>query len=399
MKIAIIGAGPAGMLAGGFLSSNHEVHIFDKNEKCGKKLYITGKGRCNLTNNCNKDEFFNNVVNGKKFMYSSINQFSPEDIISFFENIGLKLKTERGNRIFPKSDKSSDVIKALEKFSKDCKIHLNEKVEKISKKNEEFLIKTHKKEYLFDRVIISTGGISYPLTGSTGDGYKFAEEFGHTITKPKPALVAIELKDWFIKDLQGISLKNVKIKATSDYKNYEYFGEMLFTDKGISGPIVLTLSSFINRANDIKLSLDFKPALSEDKLLSRILRDVDQCKNKTMSNFVSLYLPKTMANIFLKLLNIDNQQKVNSFTVKQRENFIKLLKNFSLTFKNLYPIESAIITSGGVALNEINPKTMESKLVKGLYFIGEVLDVDCLTGGFNLTQAFSTAYACSHNLT
>ena len=399
MKIAIIGAGPAGMLAGGFLSSNHEVHIFDKNEKCGKKLYITGKGRCNLTNNCNKDEFFNNVVNGKKFMYSSINQFSPEDIISFFENIGLKLKTERGNRVFPESDKSSDVIKALEKFIKDCKIHLNEKVEEISKKNEEFLIKTHKKEYLFDRVIISTGGISYPLTGSTGDGYKFAEEFGHTITKPKPALVAIELKDWFIKDLQGISLKNVKIKATSDNKNYEYFGEMLFTDKGISGPIVLTLSSYINRANDIKLSLDFKPALSEDKLLSRILRDVDQCKNKTMSNFVWLYLPKTLANIFLKLLNIDNQQKVNSFTVKQRENFIKLLKNFPLTFKNLYPIESAIITSGGVALNEINPKTMESKLVKGLYFIGEVLDVDCLTGGFNLTQAFSTAYACSHNLT
>ena len=399
MKIAIIGAGPAGLLAGGFLSSNHEVHIFDKNEKCGKKLYITGKGRCNLTNNCNKDEFFNNVVNGKKFMYSSINQFSPEDIINFFENIGLKLKTERGNRVFPESDKSSDVIKALEKFSKDCKIHLNEKVEKISKKNEEFLIKTHKKEYLFDRVIISTGGVSYPLTGSTGDGYKFAEEFGHTITKPKPALVAIELKDWFIKDLQGISLKNVKIKATSDNKNYEYFGEMLFTDKGISGPIVLTLSSYINRANDIKLSLDFKPALSEDKLLSRILRDVDQCKNKAMSNFVCLYLPKTLANIFLKLLNIDNQQKVNSFTVKQRENFIKLLKNFPLTFKNLYPIESAIITSGGVALNEINPKTMESKLVKGLYFIGEVLDVDCLTGGFNLTQAFSTAYACSHNLT
>lgn len=399
MKIAIIGAGPAGLLAGGFLSSNHEVHIFDKNEKCGKKLYITGKGRCNLTNNCNKDEFFNNVVNGKKFMYSSINQFSPEDIISFFENIGLKLKTERGNRVFPKSDKSSDVIKALEKFSKDCKIYLNEKVEKISKKNEEFLIKTHKKEYLFDRVIISTGGISYPLTGSTGDGYKFAEEFGHTITKPKPALVAIELKDWFIKDLQGISLKNVKIKATSDKKNYEYFGEMLFTDKGISGPTVLTLSSFINRANNIKLSLDFKPALSEDKLLSRILRDVDQCKNKTMSTFVSLYLPKTLGNIFLKLLNIDNQQKVNSFTVKQREDFIKLLKNFPLTFKNLYPIESAIITSGGVALNEINPKTMESKLVKGLYFIGEVLDVDCLTGGFNLTQAFSTAYACSHNLT
>lgn len=399
MKIAIIGAGPAGLLAGGFLSSNHEVHIFDKNEKCGKKLYITGKGRCNLTNNCNKDEFFNNVVNGKKFMYSSINQFSPEDIISFFENIGLKLKTERGNRVFPESDKSSDVIKALEKFIKDCKIHLNEKVEKISKKNEKFLIKTHKKEYLFDRVIISTGGVSYPLTGSTGDGYKFAEEFGHNITKPKPALVAIELKDWFIKDLQGISLKNVKIKAISDNKNFEYFGEMLFTDKGISGPIVLTLSSFINRANEIKLFLDFKPALSEDKLLSRILRDVDQCKNKTMSNFVSLYLPKTLANIFLKLLNIDNQQKVNSFTVKQREDFIKLLKNFSLTFKKLYPIESAIITSGGVALNEINPKTMESKLVKGLYFIGEVLDVDCLTGGFNLTQAFSTAYTCSHNLT
>ncbi len=398
MKIAIIGAGASGLLAGGILSQKHEVVIFDKNEKCGKKLYITGKGRCNLTNNCSKEEFLNNVVSGEKFMFSSINQFPPQEIINFFENLGLKLKTERGGRVFPQSDKSSDVIKCLEKFASKCKICLNEKVKSVSFDKNIFNLKTDKKEYEFDRVIVATGGKSYPLTGSSGDGYSFAKEIGHKIIELKPALVPIELEDDFVKNLQGISLKNVTLKAVADGKKYSLFGEMLFTDKGISGPIALSLSSFINRTHKVELIIDFKPALDEEKLMARIIRDIDENKNKTMQSFMKLYLPRAVGNVFLDKLCISPEQKVNNFTVKKREEFLKLLKHFPLKFKSLYPIESGIITSGGVDLKEINPKTMESKLQKGLYFIGEVLDVDCLTGGYNLTTAFATAFACAHNL-
>lgn len=400
MKIAIIGAGASGLFAGGILSQRHEVTIFDKNEKCGKKLYITGKGRCNLTNNCSQEQFLSNTVNGSKFMFSSIHQLSPQNIIDFFEQLGLKTKTERGGRVFPISDKSSDVIKILQKFCGKCQIKLNEEVLDFCFVVSENLFKilTSKAVYYFDRVIVATGGQTYSSTGSSGDGYKFAKAFGHKIMPIKPALVPIELGDKFIKQLQGVTLKNVSLNAIADGKKLSFFGEMLFTDRGISGPIALTMSSFINRAENIELAIDFKPALTKEMLEKRVLKDIQNTSNKTMANFVSLYLPRSVSEVLLQRLKIDSHQKVNEFTSNERKDFIALIKNFTLNFKRLYPLESGIVTSGGVELDQINPKTMESKLQKGLYFIGEVLAVDCLTGGYNLTSAFATAYSCAVNL-
>lgn len=400
MKIAIIGAGASGLFAGGILSQRHEVTIFDKNEKCGKKLYITGKGRCNLTNNCSQEQFLSNTVNGSKFMFSSIRQLSPQNIIDFFEQLGLKTKTERGGRVFPISDKSSDVIKILQKFCGKCQIKLNEEVLDFCFVVSENLFKilTSKAVYYFDRVIVATGGQTYSSTGSSGDGYKFAKAFGHKIMPIKPALVPIELGDKFIKQLQGVTLKNVSLNAIADGKKLSFFGEMLFTDRGISGPIALTMSSFINRAENIELAIDFKPALTKEMLEKRVLKDIQNTSNKTMANFVSLYLPRSVGEVLLQRLKIDSHQKVNEFTSNERKDFIALIKNFTLNFKRLYPLESGIVTSGGVELDQINPKTMESKLQKGLYFIGEVLAVDCLTGGYNLTSAFATAYSCAVNL-
>lgn len=400
MKIAIIGAGASGLFAGGILSQRHEVTIFDKNEKCGKKLYITGKGRCNLTNNCSQEQFLSNTVNGSKFMFSSIRQLSPQNIIDFFEQLGLKTKTERGGRVFPISDKSSDVIKILQKFCGKCQIKLNEEVLDFCFVVSENLFKilTSKAVYYFDRVIVATGGQTYSSTGSSGDGYKFAKAFGHKIMPIKPALVPIELGDKFIKQLQGVTLKNVSLNAIADGKKLSFFGEMLFTNRGISGPIALTMSSFINRAENIELAIDFKPALTKEILEKRVLKDIQNTSNKTMANFVSLYLPRSVGEVLLQRLKIDSHQKVNEFTSNERKDFIALIKNFTLNFKRLYPLESGIVTSGGVELDQINPKTMESKLQKGLYFIGEVLAVDCLTGGYNLTSAFATAYSCAVNL-
>lgn len=400
MKIAIIGAGASGLFAGSLLCEKHEITMFDKNEKCGKKLYITGKGRCNITNNCDKETFFNNVVNGKKFMFSCINQFSPKDVINFFEERGLKTKVERGERVFPQSDKSSDVIKTLQNACKECDIKLNEEVLNISFDNSKnmFLVKTKLKNYVFDKVIIATGGKTYSATGSTGDGYKFAKMFGHKIVDIKPGLVPIEVYDKFIKQLQGVSLKNVILTAKTENKTYNNFGEMMFTDKGITGPIVLTLSSYINKSKLKFLFIDFKPSLSKQQLFDRLERDIETNKNKTMSTFVKLYLPKSVGDVFLQRLNIPFELKAKSLSKTQKNNFVNMLKEFNLSYKNLYPLDAGIITSGGVDEKGINPRTMESKLQKGLYFIGEVLNVDCLTGGFNLTTAFSTAYACANNI-
>lgn len=400
MKIAIIGAGASGLLAGGFLSQEHDVTIFDKNEKCGKKLYITGKGRCNLTNDCDKEVYLANTVRGKKFMMSSINAFPPKQVIEFFEKLGLPTKVERGGRVFPQSDKASDVIKILQKFCQNCIIKLDEGVFDIAFENAQncFKITTTQRTYNFDRVVIATGGKSYSATGSTGDGYKFAKKFGHTIVEIKPALVAIQLKDSFVKALQGITLKNVTLKAIADGKKLEFFGELLFTDKGLTGPIALSMSSHINRAEKVELSIDFKPALDETKLKDRCLRDIEANKNKSMSTFVGLFFPKAVGKVVLERIKIDEQKQVNSFTSKERQDFIEMTKNFKVSYDGLYPLESAIITSGGVDTKEINPKTMESKLQAGLYFIGEVLDIDCLTGGYNLTSAFATAYACAKNM-
>lgn len=400
MKIAIIGAGASGLLAGGVLSQEHDVTIFDKNEKCGKKLYITGKGRCNLTNDCDKEVYLANTVRGKKFMMSSINAFPPKQVIEFFEKLGLPTKVERGGRVFPQSDKASDVIKILQKFCQNCIIKLDEGVIDIAFENAQncFKITTTQRIYNFDRVVIATGGKSYSATGSTGDGYKFAKKFGHTIVEIKPALVAIQLKDSFVKALQGITLKNVTLKAIADGNKLEFFGELLFTDKGLTGPIALSMSSHINRAEKVELSIDFKPALDENKLKDRCLRDIEANKNKSISTFAKLFFPKAVGKVVLERIKIDEQKQVNSFTSKERQDFIKMTKNFKVSYDGLYPLESAIITSGGVDTKEINPKTMESKLQAGLYFIGEVLDIDCLTGGYNLTSAFATAYACAKNM-
>lgn len=395
MRVAIIGAGAGGLFVGANLSGKAIVVIFDGNEKAGKKIYITGKGRCNLTNNCDKEKYLDNVVNGKKFMMSAISQFEPKDTINFFEEHGLKLKTERGGRVFPLSDKASDVTKTLLSCCRQCDFHFNEKVKKITFSGDMFEVETDKGKYVFDKVVVATGGKSYPLTGSTGDGYHFAEDFSHNIIKPKGALVPIKLGDKFVKGVMGLSLKNVTLKGEVDGKTFSFFGEALFTDKGISGPIALSLSSMINTAKNVALSLDFKPALTEEEVEKRLLRDFEGNLNRNLSFVIKGLLPKNLVEPFLEKAGISPEKKVNSVSVKERKSIAHLLKNFGLDYQGLYPIESGIITSGGVDLKQISPKTMESKLQKGLYFVGEVLDVDCLTGGFNLQTAFSTAYACA----
>ena len=401
MNIAIIGGGASGLFAGGILcDAEQRISIFDGNEKVGKKIYITGKGRCNLTNNTTVEEYLNNVVNGSKFMMSAINRFDCQDTINFFENNGLPLKTERGNRVFPVSDKASYVTKVLLNCVKDCDLKLNEKVVLIKedKESNKLLVKTEKEEYLFDKVIVATGGKSYPATGSRGDGYKFAKMLGIEVVKPRSALVPIKLNDKFCPLLQGLSLKNVTLKATINGKKRELFGEMLFTNDGISGPIALSMSSYIAENQNVSLSIDLKPALSEEQLEKRLLRDFNENLNKNISYIIKGLLPRSLVSVFLNVCEIKEELKVNSITHEMRKTIIKKLKDFKLSYSNLYPLECGIVTGGGIALKEINPKSMESKKVKGLYFIGEVLDIDCLTGGFNLQTAFSTAYACATSI-
>lgn len=396
MKIAIIGGGPAGMMCAIKAAENHQITIFEKNEKLGKKLFITGKGRCNLTNYCDEREFLKNMVNNSNFMYSSIYSFSPFTTYYYFEELGLPLKVERGNRIFPLSDKSSDVIKAYEKKLKDLgvKVHLNFEIKSIEKVGEEFILNGREK---FDKVVIATGGISYKLTGSTGDGYKFAKNFGHKIINQVPGLIGINLKNNF--SLAGLTLKNVELKVIKDKKIISNeFGEMLFTHRGISGPIVLTTSSKINRLKDFEMFLDLKPALEPEKLDARILRDFSENQNKNIENVMKSLLPKDLISYVLYSAGISGDEKVNQITKIERENLVKTIKNFELKFDSLDDIDRAIVTSGGVDVKEIDPKTMESKKVSGLYFIGEVLDLDGLTGGFNIQIANSTGYSCGINL-
>lgn len=396
MKIAIIGGGPAGMMCAIKAAENHEVTIFEKNEKLGKKLFITGKGRCNLTNYCDEREFLKNMVNNSNFMYSSIYSFSPFTTYYYFEELGLPLKVERGNRVFPLSDKSSDVIKAYEKKLKalGVKINLNYEVTSIEKVGEEFILNGREK---FDKVVIATGGISYKLTGSTGDGYKFANNFGHKIINQVPGLIGINLKNNF--SLAGLTLKNVELKVIKDKKIISNeFGEMLFTHRGISGPIVLTTSSKINRLKDFEMFLDLKPALEPEKLDARILRDFSENQNKNIENEMKSLLPKDLISYVLYRAGISGDEKVNQITKIERENLVKTIKNFELKFDSLDDIDRAIVTSGGIDVKDIDPKTMESKKVSGLYFIGEVLDLDGLTGGFNIQIANSTGYSCGINL-
>ena len=343
--------------------------------------------------------FSNGSTGYKLLMMSSINQFSSQDTIEFFNEQGLKTKVERGNRVFPLSDKASDVTKYLLKNAENCKINLNELVLDIKcKENGRFELKTTQKSYIFDKVIVATGGKSYPATGSTGDGYKFAKKLGLDVVAPKSALVPIRLNDYFCKSLQGLSLKNVELHAVIGGKEKALFGEMLFTGDGISGPLVLSLSSYISSEKNVELWLDFKPALSHEQLENRILREFDENKNKNLSYIIRGLLPSSLVGVFLNRVKLDGERKVNGIKQEERKRLVEYLKHFSLSFKELYPVETGIVTSGGINLKEINPKTMECKKIKNLYFIGEVIDVDCLTGGFNLQTAFSTAFACANNI-
>ncbi len=404
MKVVVIGGGASGMVASYFLRKNgHQVTLIEKNEKLGKKLYITGKGRCNLTNDCDVETFLENVVTNKKFMLGAIYGFTPSDTMAFFESLGLTLKTERGNRVFPISDKSSDVIKVLEKalIATGVDIRLNETVLDIDEENGSVKgVKTNLDYYFIDKVVIATGGISYSSTGSTGDGYKFAKKFGHSVTDLKPSLCGFNIKGEEYKALQGLGLKNVTLTAFDNGKcYYKEMGEILFTHFGISGPLVLSCSALTCKRNlkNVELYIDLKPALSDKELDSRILRDFSLNKNKEFKNSLDALLPKALIPLIVSRSNIDGNKKNNIITKEERQNLVKVLKNLKFSLASLRDFSEAVITSGGVSVKEINPSNMESKLVKNLHFIGEVLDVDAFTGGFNLQIAFSTAKCCSEN--
>lgn len=411
-KILIIGGGAAGMAAAAFLGEHgHQVHVFEKNEKLGKKLFITGKGRCNLTNSCDEETFFQSVVSNEKFLYSAFHGFSNEDAIAYFENLGLPLKEERGGRIFPQSVHSSDVIKVLERRMKelDVKIHLKSQVkELLLQEISEGQYKVtgvrleNEQEIAGDKVIVATGGMSYQATGSTGDGYEFAKHAGHKVTSLRSALVPMETKEEYIPRMQGLALKNVRFTVKDGKKVlYQEFGELLFTHFGISGPLVLTASSYIGKKlekKELQGAIDLKAALTEEQLDARLLREFETGKNKQFKNVISGMFPAKMFPVILELGKIPPEKKVNEITKAQRLEFIRVVKNFPITITGLRGFREAIITQGGVKTGEINPKTMESKKTEGLYFIGEVLDLDAVTGGFNLQIAWSTARAAADHI-
>ena len=415
MKILIIGGGPAGMISAISAkqkNSKNEVIILEKNDRLGKKLLITGKGRCNITSSLNIEDFIKNIPGNGKFLYSVFNEFDNKDIISFLNKQGLSVKEERGNRIFPTTDKSIDVLNCFIKKIEELKITVkyNTKAEEllIDNNNEEskiYGVKTNKGKILSDRVIIATGGKSYPLTGSTGDGYTMAKKAGHSITELNPSLVPLETYEKEeCKKLQGLSLKNVKIQIIDKTKNkiiYEDFGEMIFTHFGVSGPIILSSSAHLIRYKNIKqlmkdkkilLKIDLKPALEEEKLDNRILRDFSAEKNKQYKNSLEKLLPQKLIPVIIEKSNINKEKRVNEITKLERRKLVELLKGLEFYISKFRPIEEAIITAGGINIKEINPKNMESKKIKGLYFAGEIIDVDGYTGGFNLQIAYSTGY-------
>ena len=409
MKVIVIGGGPAGMMSAISSAENgNDVTIIEKMQSLGRKLLITGKGRCNITSSLDMDEFIKNIPGNGMFLYSAFKNYTNQDIIKLLKEEGLEVKEERGNRIFPVTDKSLDVLKCFEKKLKSLNVNiiLNTKVKEILVEDNIVKgVKTEKEIINADKVILATGGKSYPLTGSTGDGYVMAQKLGHTVTKINPSLVPLEAFDKeTCKNLQGLSLKNVQIELIDKNKNkviYEDFGEMLFTHFGVSGPTILSSSAHLVRykniqqlfnENKISLKIDFKPALSEEKLNDRILRDFNEEKNKMFRNSLDKLLPQKLIPTIIKISGIDPNKKVNEITKIERKNLVKLLKNFEITIKGFRSIDEAIITSGGIKIKEINPKTMESKIIKGLYFAGEIIDVDAYTGGFNLQIAYSTGY-------
>ena len=404
--VIIIGGGAAGMFAAYSAASagrENRVILIEKNEKLGKKLYITGKGRCNLTNNVPVSEFLNNVIGNPKFLYSALTDFSPDDVIKFFENNGCKLKTERGNRVFPVSDKASDITKTLHNalIKSGVEIMLNTKVVGIKTDSGKVLgVQTESELISCDSVIVCTGGLSYPLTGSTGDGYGFAKKVGHKIAALKPSLCGLELVGADYVSAQGLSLKNVAIDIFADGKVvYKDFGEMLFTHYGVSGPIILSASCVINRikSDNLTLKIDLKPAICENELNDRLLREFESAKLKSVANTMRALLPQSLIGVVLMQASVNEEKRCCDLTKNDRLNLVKSLKNLTFKIKYLRPIDEAIITAGGVSVKEINPKTMESKLVKGLFFAGEVIDVDAFTGGFNIQIAFSTGCAAGKN--
>ncbi len=407
-KVLVIGGGAAGMMAAVFAArGGREVHVFEKNEKLGKKLFITGKGRCNITNAGEMDTLFTSLVSNSKFLYSAFYGFTNEQTITFFEELGVPVKIERGNRVFPVSDHSSDVIGALSREMNrlGVEVHLHAEVEKIltDRENPELIrgirLKNGK-EVAGDACIVATGGISYPSTGSTGDGLRFAEELGLKVTELFPALVPMEVKEWYAKELQGLSLRNVTAAIYDGKKKlYEEFGEMLFTHYGVSGPIIISASSSVGKKlkeKELRLCIDLKPALTQEQLDQRILRDFEENRNKQFKNSVDRLFPAKLKPIMIELSGISPEKKVNEISKEDRIRFVKLIKEFPMTLTGLRSYKEAIITKGGVSVKEINPGTMESKKIKGLYFIGEVLDLDALTGGFNLQIAWSTAAAAGN---
>lgn len=402
--VIIIGGGAAGCIAAITAAKQGRiVAIFEKNGRLGKKLLITGKGRCNITNNCTQEELMQNIPCNPRFLYSAFSQFSPQDVMDFFENEGVPLKTERGNRVFPQSDKAKDIVVALEKCIKEYGVKLvaNKVTALILEDGVCKGVKCNDEEYFAESVLIATGGKSYPATGSTGDGYTLAISAGHTVTPLKPSLVPIVAEEKYCSDMMGLSLKNVTLNLYDEKKKiYSEMGEMLFTHFGISGPLVLSASSHIRKMERgrYKIFIDLKPSLSEEKLDLRIQRDFADNINKSFINSLGKLLPNKMIPVVVGLSGIPFDLKVNSITKEQRKNLVKLLKAFPITVTGFRPIEEAIVTSGGVSVKEINPKTMESKLVKGLFFAGEVIDVDGYTGGFNLQIAFSTGYCAGLNI-
>ena len=400
-KVCVIGGGAAGMMAAGTaLMHGADVTIFEQNKILGKKLAITGKGRCNITNASDIEPFLQNVTKNSRFLYSALNTLSPYETIEFFEGLGVKVKIERGNRVFPVSDKAKDVVSALESYSAASTI-IHEKVRSIVPLPGGGFIINGSNDHYYDKIIIATGGKSYPLTGSDGSGYKLAIKLGHTVSELIPSLIPICSPSDMCSKMQGLSLKNVGIKIIDENGKalYNDFGEMMFTHFGVTGPVILSASSHI-RNHDISsltLSIDLKPALNEEMLDARLISDFKKYSNKDFINSLSDLLPSKMIPCFVRYTNIDEHKKINSITKEERSTILKALKCFNIPLSALRPIEEAIITSGGVSVKEIDPKTMQSKITPGVYFAGEVIDIDAYTGGYNLQIAFSTGYLAGKN--
>ena len=396
-KICVVGGGAAGMMAAGTAALyGADVTIFERGERLGKKLAITGKGRCNVTNNCNTQEFLENVTKNPRFLYAALNAFDTGDTMNFFSGLGVKLKTERGNRVYPESDKAKDIVDAMRKYVDACKI-INKKVTNITYNSDStFTVSTDNDKYTFDSVILATGGKSYPLTGSDGAGYRLAVRLGHKVTELLPSLVPIESKSSLCKQMQGLSLRNVEIKITDEENRiiYSDFGEMMFTHFGVTGPTILSASAHLRNLDieKLTLSIDLKPALDEKTLDKRLLSDFSEKSNKDFINSLGDILPAKMIEPFVKITGIDPRKKVNSITKEERQTVLYTLKSFKIPLYRFRPIEEAIVTSGGIDVACISPKNMQSKIIPGLFFAGEIIDVDGYTGGFNLQIAFSTGY-------